>query len=717
MDIEMHVPMPRDAIDQGASNTGVHAREWVRIEFPPSFPSKAPRFLLRADFNRAHPHINPGMPGELVNPCIYEGSLDELLHEPSWMDGLLNQLADWLSKAAAGDLMNCTGQGWEPIRRDGSLGQIVFDISAIRNRVEKIRGPGSYFLCYQYYTAESFDWYTGRILDEGREFRSAKEGIKFAAKKNLKIRKSSIGISLALVTWGDLSRAVDKYQPDNVGTLAELLEQAECYGCGDGLSHRLREFAKNAFTSLPEQNLDIAVLLFVKRPCPIIGDHSNLEVISYRVNFKSDKNRQVHFNRAYVFPLGHVHKVSRELLARASGCNPAQVASSSKHIVLLGCGSLGSKIVSHLARTGKGPFTLFDHDHFSPHNNARHAIANQMGGEFRLPKAWLLSEHLQQLSAQVKDDQPKDVVDWLQKNDKPLAMGAALVIDATAASTVHEALCEAKHGRVGAPLLRTALYGQGQIGFFALEGKSRNPRIDDLTAQLYQLGLHDPVLRRLLYRESGAFSRLTTGQACSSYTFPMSDARISLFAAGMAERISHHLDHGVPEQGEILIGSLDKNSMGVAWQSYPSQSVRSIEYRENTLFWEVRIPANVEESMAKWTEQSRPAETGGGLVGHINWGRRVIYVTELLPPPIDSASSSSRFILGTQGLRNEVIRIERLSLSTLTYLGTWHSHPNGGTTSAIDRNALKQLREERGRVPSLCLIYSHEGIRAVQLQS
>lgn len=146
IEINMDVPLPRDARDKGITATGVKAMEWVRIVFPTSFPAHAPRLFLRADFNRAHPHINPGRPGELVSPCIYEGKLDDLLHEPDWINGIINQLADWLRKAATGELLDSSGQGWEPIRRDSVDGTIVGDISIIRERIVNAKNPISQYL-------------------------------------------------------------------------------------------------------------------------------------------------------------------------------------------------------------------------------------------------------------------------------------------------------------------------------------------------------------------------------------------------------------------------------------------------------------------------------------------------------------------------------------------------------------------------------------------
>ena len=713
IEVNMRVELPRDAIDRGMTTTGVKAIEWVRIEFPTSFPSKAPRFLLRADFNRAHPHINPGMPGDLVYPCIYEGSLDELLHETGWIDCLVDQMADWLCKAAVGELMNCTGQGWEPIRRDGITGHIVVDASAIRARLAKNKNPECNFLPYEYFSFDGTSEYSGRIVDENKLYRTMRE-----ANREIKIGTFArhfvtVRLSIALIVWGGTQKSVDDYLPDNVNTLAELLDRASEYGCRLGLEIRLKEIIENITTRLIDEQLDIAVVFVVKRPCNLIGEESDLEVIPYRVVFTSDQNRNLRIDRVEISPLGQIQKLNRNLLAQVSGRKPTKI-DKSKEIVLVGCGSLGSKIVEHLARAGHGPFKLYDKDCFSPHNSARHAVANRTAAEFMLPKSWLTAGTLQQLGASVREIKNpfEDVITALQQNPKLFARTGDLIIDATASSSVQDALCSVAPNVLGAPLLRSALYGRGQIGFFGLEGKDRNPRIDDLTTQLYQLGLDTPALGKPLY-EFSEFDRLSLGQGCASYTMKISDARISQFAAGIAERISRQLDHGLPTEGELLVGMLSEEGMGVTWAHHTISQVEVIHLNDDECPWELRIPLYLKQQMQMESNQRQPSETGGVLIGHINWSRRTIYVSSLLPPPEDSLFSANQFVLGTKGLRNAIASIEKYTGGTLTYLGTWHSHPNGGEASLLDRKTLVKLAEERGRAPSVCLIYGPDGLHAV----
>ena len=48
-----------------------------------------------------------------------------------------------------------------------------------------------------------------------------------------------------------------------------------------------------------------------------------------------------------------------------------------KHVVIIGCGSVGSEVAALLAKTGVGSLTLVDDDHLKPENCGRHFLGNE----------------------------------------------------------------------------------------------------------------------------------------------------------------------------------------------------------------------------------------------------------------------------------------------------------------------------------------------------
>ena len=107
--LNVNTHLPQDFEAKGVSNHGVMAIEPVRSVFSDRYPFVAPRVVLRDDFPRSFPHIYPS--SDVVSPCIYEGSLTELLQQ-SGLERIIFQLASWLRKAVADDLMDLS-QGWE----------------------------------------------------------------------------------------------------------------------------------------------------------------------------------------------------------------------------------------------------------------------------------------------------------------------------------------------------------------------------------------------------------------------------------------------------------------------------------------------------------------------------------------------------------------------------------------------------------------------------
>ncbi len=106
-----------------------------------------------------------------------------------------------------------------------------------------------------------------------------------------------------------------------------------------------------------------------------------------------------------------------------------------QRVVLLGCGSVGSHLASHLARAGFGHIDLVDPDTFGPENVARHMLGM---GDIGKPKTIAVTTRL-------KRDVPgievvphtEDAIAWLKGRD---LSDVALIIDATGEQGVRSAI-------------------------------------------------------------------------------------------------------------------------------------------------------------------------------------------------------------------------------------------------------------------------------------
>src|SRR6266516_7514230 len=81
---DVSVGLPGRFVDDGVTASGIQSIESVTFEFNKDFPLKAPKIILREDFPRSFPHINPSQ--KEVLPCIFSGDISELLQQSEWMN-------------------------------------------------------------------------------------------------------------------------------------------------------------------------------------------------------------------------------------------------------------------------------------------------------------------------------------------------------------------------------------------------------------------------------------------------------------------------------------------------------------------------------------------------------------------------------------------------------------------------------------------------------
>jgi hypothetical protein len=679
------VTLPTRATKAGISSTGVKDSEPVYFRFPASYPRKAPRIFLRRDFPRNLPHINPGSENDFVAPCVYEGSLDDLLHQGEGLTGILYQVQDWLTKAASNCLIN-TNQGWEAIRYDTFDNIIIYQHAKLRSLVTDI--AGSKFL-----TVESFEIdkgtycrvinYTPRNLD-GRFIFDVNE-------RDFKKDNYSLNTRPLLFCWPDKDTVVNEYFPETVTNLGELLKKSQLYGTYkifwqeiQYLWNRLRDKSRI---------VDVVTVHCVRRPLPLINQNTDLELLAYRVRVKFG----ILGAPDMVSPVDiicHLHAVGPELLQGMSGSSPAKMES----IIQIGCGSLGSKIAMHLCRAGHGPFALIDNRNMSEHNLARHALTKTTGN-----KAELLKKEFDNFSVEATP-YPKSVQDFVSRNENRLFEKNNLIIDSTASINVRETLASLPAAKNNSRIFQTGLYSEGKLGFVTIEGKGRNPRVDDLSAAIFDAAIDNKVLSKTLIGSGDAFRRHSTGQGCGSYTMVLPDTKISMYAAAMAERARKAYEGEIQDDGEVLLGFMSETGMSLTWEASSVGRTHIVELDNQD--WELRVLDSAYDMMANEVLRWPKVETGGVLIGRLCLTRKCAIITRVVEAPPDSVRTSSRFELGIEGLVDNITNIQ--NSSGLTYLGTWHSHLYGSTPSGIDEATLKKIKALRLGIPAFNLIW-HNG--------
>ena len=707
------VNLPHAWRPRGESPSGIRSREEVRFDFPMDFPLSPPSVLLRRDFNRNLPHIQPTLCSDRPVPCIYDGDLAELLHQEGLV-GILNQTAVWLDRAALGTLID-PAQGWEPMRRDSIESYIVADADELRGLVN--RNGGHKFLQFEYLNAIG-DGNPGFV--RGQISPSPVKVNRSELPEIFKLKKLDVHLkcsrSLALIVWPGKSPSgklivADLYVPETVINVHDLKERAELYGCLKELDYGLN-WLKRCLSGHQEAGpFTIAIVLMARRPYKLIGTQSRIELCPYVVDVYAP-GLFLDGGETTVRPAAHFHTVSRSLLAQLSG----SVAPEERlRWTLLGAGSLGSKLAIHLARAGNGPTTVLDKSPLLPHNFARHALIPATGHIQLLgmdTKVGRLCDALQGLKQEATPI-TKNVVDLLKSKGNVRRVGpngSWAVVNATASLFVREALAATE--LLTTRVIETSLFAGGTIGIIATEGPNRNPNDADLIAEYYRVAQEDKALAHVAFGRDDGVARQNIGQGCGSLTMTMSDGRLSLFAAGMSEYLATKQRDGLPNTGgEILIGQLSENGLGLKWCVYQVSPFTVVNAKGGGR-WRVHIHPHAELKINKEIMRHPKVETGGILMGRLSEACRIVNVVDVLGAPEDSIRSANEFIVGTKGLARQMSVYSESVGWSLYCLGTWHSHLSTGGPSTRDGATASAIALSR-LCPSVLLISTPEGFQAL----
>lgn len=702
---KVEVSLPSRA-ENDVSATGVQRLETVYLVFPPDFPLRAPTPRLRTDFPSNFAHINPHRRGDLVPPCIFEGDLTELMHRFG-VEKILDQLLDWLKKAAAGQLLDLE-QGWEATRRGSPDTSIEFDADAL---VQSLPQDGSIIQL----PSTMFQVDASRHLSLGVPGEDA-QGFSLRRIGTEETWDGTVPVFLACAMWQDGEpRICRDYAADTVVDLPSLLERAESLGiAGEALRAALDSAIFEAAFLTPGAStwpwpgdFCLGVVLAAHRPVHLIASHRNVEFVPYLVRIpkqsQSPALRDVRVEPAY-----QIHRISPSLLAATSGYLEADLQ---QRVVIIGCGSLGSKLAIHLGRAGFGAQTLVDNESVSPHNMARHALLD--------PASWNKAEQtrkaLNGLGHQDAHAVPRDIVPMLVA-DSSQGLSAVLnptdrlLIDTTASLKVAAAISRSTYlADEQLRVARTFLIGGGRVTVLLLEGLQRAVRIDDLYAHLYAQCRANPALRAAMAGNNSQPTEVFVGDNCRSLTLSMPDSLASRGATAAATQVQKWLASGFPQQAQMLVGVGHDDGIGMEWLSHSVRPTHALTAAGDG-GWSVRVGGAVAAMIAEDSLGWGQVETGGALLGHVDLLSRTIHIADLVSAPEDSERYPERFVLGTQGLKGELRQAFDHSVGYLQYVGTWHSHPMGGSHSQTDMDTLQRLASYAPGLPVVSLVWTPAGL-------
>ncbi|MGF6571596.1 molybdopterin/thiamine biosynthesis adenylyltransferase [Paraburkholderia sp. GAS333] len=676
------VDLPSRWAAAGASQNGVRVTEEVLVEFFPEFPTSAPRFTLREDFPDTLPHIYYHKKGERVPPCITFGDKRDIMHSDG-MFRLVDQMSDWLNKAALDELA-ADDKGWEPSRREVGFNFLELDPHGLF--------PKPPFGGWRMFSCKAL-WSQDGKLSMARDPQTEAPLLKATFLEDLlhtlESHETLTSGRVPLVFFWPQVGADNQpeihaqYKADTVATFAELAEQASEWKCRVAFDDFVSNFNRVLDRSRAKAETMLYLAFPVRRPKQIIGMQSDFEMIAYRMPLSLPAKLSA-ADGTSVSPVAFISPISGKLLKRTSALREAD---SDLQMTFVGCGSLGSKVAMHVARAGGRAVLLIDEKRLVAHNVARHALLPE-----DVARLQSKAERLANIMGSFGAKRPKVFIDDIRTLDFTAARcreffrgHQSVVINTTGSSAVREFLSAAPFS---ARILEGALVHQGTAAFLTIEGPDRNPSTTDLVYHAYEGLRRAGVLRIAAGSET---SILEVGVGCHSVTIPMSDARLSLVAAGVGQRLLEYGQNGLPKSGVVATSTVGSDGMSIAW-SIDNVSATHLARVHDDAGWTVHVLGAAHEKIVSEVAQHPGVETGGLIVGSVSSLTRKIFITDVLPAAPDSVREPARFVLGTQGTVEKIREYEVLGGRTLWCLGTWHSHLAVSGPSQMDRDTAKSLK-------------------------
>jgi len=199
----------------------------------------------------------------------------------------------------------------------------------------------------------------------------------------------------------------------------------------------------------------------------------------------------------------------------------------------------------------------------------------------------------------------------------------------------------------------------------------------------------DDALRSKVMGQSA--DEIIIGQGCSSFSMIASDTRLSMMAAPLAKLTSDVLSgRYVDESGQFNIGHLQADGLSQNWESHNVEPYTIVKGPKMGAL-ETRLARRVTIEIDAEIARKPGSETGGVLVGRFSAIGNVFQVVDTIPAPPDSRFSKTEFVLGTEGLSDQLAQLSKSSGNTLYALGTWHNHLASTGPSTTDFSTAAKL--------------------------
>ena len=688
-----------------------------RVQYPFYAPTA---WSNRMDFPVSRlPHLNPTFTGAPANFCLHRGKISDWYAEHTIVD-FVHRIRHWLRDAARDRLIR-HDDGFEVTRIENKLGYTIYESENLCKLVFKswqdncdkgdfkftlhtlINNPSSDPLIQESTYAIRYEFeLDDNSIEEVRELCNKINSMHYD-KQEVNIDRRLFGI----LVFPNKDVVTETYCSNLPSNLRELKDWANSMKLP--ISECLEKYVEKGlhlFKGIP-------ITTVIHRPQNLIDSEFDIELLNFVIHTPNEtilEDKSID-EAARVFVLGHREPLT---LKRARFISSFPQESDFGKLLFIGCGAIGSKMILHFARSGLGRMTLIDDANLSPHNLVRHGLLSNSVGK---NKAEAVHDSVKEIFYRQKDVKidviNESILSLLSSHNKIELKDHSWIIDATASPMVLNFLITSSLPS-SLNCCRCEIADGGRLGFLSIEGDKRNPRFDDLQMLLFDKAIDEDYISAWLQSISderedsngSVLEEIQIGISCSSETMRLADEIVSIHAAAFTSGLRSYInDLKRTKSGKIQINNfLYDDHISYSINHYDIEPLMILNAKINPI-WQVRLSHNAVITMLDELNSDEPDETGGILIGQVNYKRKIIYITRVLASPEDSKKSPYAFERGIHDIPEQVEKIQDRTGGMLGYVGEWHTHPTGGAgLSKIDGETVNKIRKNLDKVPIPTLI-------------
>lgn len=351
---------------------------------------------------------------------------------------------------------------------------------------------------------------------------------------------------------------------------------------------------------------------------------------------------------------------------QASARRQSGVQGNGPRGTILGVGALGSSIYDLWVRSGWGAWTIVDKDHVRPHNITRHTTTYAQVGKRKVDAVLERARDvavgrtlIAGLEANVVEPHGTTLTEVLTKSD--IVVDITTTLDYPRMASVNPEY--ARH-------VSLFISPSGGDAVILAEDASRKTTLLSLEAQYYRAMISSEWGSAHLRNNQGTF---WSGAGCRDISVTLPYSSVLAHAATQSEQLMMLSED---ERAAVRVWVRDINTGSVQPYTIPVEEQVTYALGPFTGY----MDKGLETKLFNLRDASLPSETGGVLLGFWDFNINALVLVDALPAPSDSVANRESFVRGAAGLLEEIAEVRRRTAGIVSYVGEWHSHPQGVQT-------------------------------------